>query len=115
MFVVHVDQPEGLDCRFFIDRGHQGHAVAHEPHLVLADHRLIGRNCAEPVPSGYVVGGHHRDDPRQLACPGEVDLFDEGMGVGASEDRAVQYLCILHVAQVFQLPRHLGEAVEPRF
>ena len=94
--VGHPDALEGFlgDVRGF--GGHHGHPVAHEAHLSVEEHRVVGGGLGIPLAGGGVQHpghiavmehGHHA--VQGLGLRG-VQVHDLGVGVGRVQDLEVQ-------------------------
>ena len=111
LLVGDVDEIEGGDGGFLVDRRHRGHAVAHIADLVHAEWILVGRPGDDAVGGGHVPAGHHGVHTRKRLGAGGVDRDDPGVGMGAAQDLAVQHAGKLDVVGVARASAGLGEPV----
>ncbi len=95
--VLHFDQPQGLPGDLFRVGGRQGHRVAHVPDLPIED--ALAAGCAPP-PIRCVFPGKHGFDPRKRQGPELVNLFDQGMGVGAAQYLSVKEVRKLEIIEI---------------
>ena len=86
LFVLHLDELQGLFRDLRSLGGHSGHGVSHKAQ-VLAHHRAVSRHAG--LPSGSVLIGHHADDAGQFLRLGGVDGHDLRMGIGAVQHLGV--------------------------
>ncbi len=94
-FILHVDQLQGLQSNGFVIGGHRRHLLADVTDLVDGN-QLVVAGIAEhsPLDVKGIVAGRHRPNPRQHGRPGDIDAFDQGVGM-----KAVQNLADQHVGQ----------------
>ena len=103
-FVFHLDQAEGLQRDFFGLGRHESHRIPDKPHLVPANHGLIGDNDPKTVSPGHIFGGQHRRDPGEFFGLFRINGFEQGMRMRASQNFPVQKAILRVIASEGQPP-----------
>ena len=113
--IFHVHQRQRLLGFFCTPSYHQSYRVAHVPDLVAAQYRLVGYGYPVAVEPSHVAPRKHLHHSRRALSPGNIDRFDAGMRILASEHAPVGHPGELQIAHVLLPAGDLAACIHPHY